>query len=590
MTPMKGNIKNLNKYIKDADRNSGAEYIYLFDERDQNWYMIDIYGDKELVPAFESVVTEGKHDEMLDKVADAVKNASNFMNVGIALKDAGIKYDFSTGMMPIYRLKKYPIAIVNKKYVDDADREVGDIAIGVMESLTESLITEALEGRSQKEAMKGYAAIHKFMMAHPGFASKTVSDQTVAWTMKEALKAALIDANFHTEAKSVGKAINFANFQAPTVFVNELGGMPIQISKKMMMDKVYELATEITRGAKYNGFAIIEAVAMFFDDSFPKNSSASNLRDVLAKFMGEAVEANNLEQRINEGSAFNSARLKAIADDKDEFEFDGKTYPVKSVDKEDEELADDLVGEGNAFSTARLKAIEAGEKEFEFDGKTYPVKSVDKEDEELADDLVGESNKTIDASTFGDDKLRYDDQFRGATGLAKTLASELGFDPKKPWTEGIGFDDIEMYAIGKKEGTISRNALSGKYTYADLLAMAKDFLGINESEDKEAADDVVDESRYDDIKLKEFAEFIKKAEGKRVMLTTTEFDGTSKVEGRLQKSSSGYHKIDYMSFDFKDEMDTIKKGDGMIMGVRVGEFLKYNIGGKNGSQFLIEVL
>ncbi len=45
-----------------------------------------------------------------------------------------------------------------------------------------------------------------------------------------------------------------------------------------------------------------------------------------------------------------------------------------------------------------------------------------------------------------------------------------------------------------------------------------------------------------------------------------------------------------MSFDFKDEMDTIKKGHGMIMGVRSGEFLKYNIGGKNGSQFLIEVL
>jgi len=495
---------------------------------------------------FESIVTEGKHDEMLDKVADAVKNASNFMNVGIALKDAGIKYDFSTGMMPIYRLKKYPIAIVNKKYVDKGDREVGDIAIGVMESLTKSLITEALDARSQKDAVRGLAAINKFMTAHPAFASgNAVADQTIGWLLKEALKAAMIDANFHREANQAAKAINFANFQAPTIFVKEMGGMPIQISKKLMMEKVYELGAEIARGVKYNGYAIIEAVALYMESRFKKNSSASNLRDALIKFMGEAVEANNLEQRINEGSAFNSARLKAIADDKDEFEFDGKTYPVKSVDKEDEELADDL---------------------------------------------VGESNKTIDASTFGDDKLRYNDQFRGATSLAKTLASELGFDPNKPWTEGIGFDDKSMYAIGDKEGTISNKALTGKYTYADLLAMAKDFLGINESEDKEDADDVVDEARYDDIKLKEFAEFIKKAEGKRVMLTTTEFDGTSKVEGRLQKSSSGYHKIDYMSFDFKDEMNTIKKGDGMIMGVRSGEFLKYNIGGKNGSQFLIEVL
>ena len=58
MTPMKGNVKNLNKYIKDADRNGGAEYIYLYDERDQNWYMVDVYGDKELVPAFESFTNE----------------------------------------------------------------------------------------------------------------------------------------------------------------------------------------------------------------------------------------------------------------------------------------------------------------------------------------------------------------------------------------------------------------------------------------------------------------------------------------------------------------------------------------------------
>ena len=90
---------------------------------------------------------------------------------------------------------------------------------------------------------------------------------------------------------------------------------------------------------------------------------------------------------------------------------------------------------------------------------------------------VTESNKTIDASTFGDDKLRYNDQFRGATSLAKTLASELGFDANKPWTEGIGLDDTSMYAIGKKEGTISGTALTGIYTYADLLAMAEKFLG-----------------------------------------------------------------------------------------------------------------
>ena len=101
------------------------------------------------ISVFESVVNEGKYDDILDKVADAVKDASNFMNVGIALKKAGIKYDFSTGMMPMYRLQKYPIAIVNKKYVDKGDREVGDIAIGILESVV-------TEGRSIRKIQDDY--------------------------------------------------------------------------------------------------------------------------------------------------------------------------------------------------------------------------------------------------------------------------------------------------------------------------------------------------------------------------------------------------------------------------------------------------
>jgi hypothetical protein len=96
-----------------------------------------------------------------------------------------------------------------------------------------------------------------------------------------------------------------------------------------------------------------------------------------------------------------------------------------------------------------------------------------------------EGRKTVDSSAFGDDKLGYNDQFRGNTSLSQSLASELGFDPKKPWSEGLGFDDQAMYSVGKPEGTIANDALSGKYTYAELLAMAKDHFGIKESEEIE---------------------------------------------------------------------------------------------------------
>jgi len=94
---------------------------------------------------------------------------------------------------------------------------------------------------------------------------------------------------------------------------------------------------------------------------------------------------------------------------------------------------------------------------------------------------VNEGRSTIDSSTFGNDKLKYNDQFRGNTSLSQSLASDLGFDPKKPYSEGIGFDDQAMYAVGKKSGTILNNALSGKFTYADLLSKAKEYLSIKEA-------------------------------------------------------------------------------------------------------------
>jgi len=65
LKPMMGTVKNLKKYVNDADA-QGAEYIYLFDERDQKWYMVDVYGDRDLVPAFEAVeVNEGISPEVI---------------------------------------------------------------------------------------------------------------------------------------------------------------------------------------------------------------------------------------------------------------------------------------------------------------------------------------------------------------------------------------------------------------------------------------------------------------------------------------------------------------------------------------------
>ena len=104
----------------------------------------------------------------LDNLADLVGNAKSFMNVGKELKAGNYKYDFSTGMMPMYMIHAdgFKFAILNKKYVDGGDREVGDIAIGLMESLNEQaddaliLIQQALKGmKNMKVDIKGDTVI-----------------------------------------------------------------------------------------------------------------------------------------------------------------------------------------------------------------------------------------------------------------------------------------------------------------------------------------------------------------------------------------------------------------------------------------------
>ncbi len=55
----KGDVKNLVKYLKDVSNKAGAEYVYLYDEKDGKWYMADAYEDKELKPVAESFLMEG---------------------------------------------------------------------------------------------------------------------------------------------------------------------------------------------------------------------------------------------------------------------------------------------------------------------------------------------------------------------------------------------------------------------------------------------------------------------------------------------------------------------------------------------------
>ena len=117
----------------------------------------------------ESVVTEAKNDGNLDTIADYVQqvldDGKSFMDIGKKLKGA-YKYDFNTGMMPMYTIpvSGNTIVIINKKYVENgqADRIVGDIAIGLMENI-KTEITNMENTFSIHESFASFTAANGFL-------------------------------------------------------------------------------------------------------------------------------------------------------------------------------------------------------------------------------------------------------------------------------------------------------------------------------------------------------------------------------------------------------------------------------------------
>ena len=128
--------------------------------------------DKENAKDFaKESVNEGVSPADMDKIKGAVEAASSFMNIGSELKKLKMRYIFATSPMPVYIVQPTPnnkVAIVNKKYADKPDFVVGDTAVGVMESIQESInksmkLTSIMEGYSTEEKRIVLMAVKKIM-------------------------------------------------------------------------------------------------------------------------------------------------------------------------------------------------------------------------------------------------------------------------------------------------------------------------------------------------------------------------------------------------------------------------------------------
>ena len=81
--------------------------------------------------------------------------------------------------------------------------------------------------------------------------------------------------------------------------------------------------------------------------------------DEIGEVLGKYYEIHNGDDsEIEEGNEFGAARAKAIAAGNDSFEVDGKEYPLKGVDKDDKENAEEFANEANTKrNSMKLKSL-----------------------------------------------------------------------------------------------------------------------------------------------------------------------------------------------------------------------------------------
>lgn len=264
MEPMAGNVGYIRDFIGDA-KQSWAEFIYLYDERDGKWYMADTYEDNDLKPAFETVETTRFEKFVFE----------------------------ATGSFPI-------------EYKRDAKKVVTQY-----NHLFGKTYTSLVDGKNMQLG-----------------------------AVKVIFQAAMEDANFSREGNAIAK--NIKGSLSPIVTkVSGLGNIEAKVSADRIKVALSNEASRISNAAGWGGQGIVEGTALYLDSIGEKTMAAKLIADFHAQFESKEV----LEVRILEGNEFGAARAKAIADGEDEFEVDGETYKVTSVDKEDKENAEEFAGE-----------------------------------------------------------------------------------------------------------------------------------------------------------------------------------------------------------------------------------------------------
>lgn len=202
-----------------------------------------------------------------------------------------------------------------------ADSELGWDDPGLAEFIEESVnISEAVIVTGRRDAKKVLTAYTKFFQKYPAFADRRFAGLHLG-AIKTLMVSALTDANFHREAAACGKAIKGARLQPVYIKPIELNKTEIKVPIGKVSSILDDNASLISGAASFSGLGIAEGTALYLDSLKYVKEAEAVIACFNSTFESEVTD-------VTEGNAFLGARAKAIEEDAEEFEFEGKTYPV----------------------------------------------------------------------------------------------------------------------------------------------------------------------------------------------------------------------------------------------------------------------
>jgi hypothetical protein len=250
----------------------------------------------------------------------------------------------------------------------------------------------------------------------------------------------------------------------------------------------------------------------------------------------------DLELVVTEGNAFTGALFAARNKGEKTFEFNGKTYKVRSSKVNEE---DDEVKEGNAFGDAVRKAKEAGEKEFEFDGKTYKV------EEALTEGSHGMAKRLLQEIIDGNTSRAE------GTKMSKELAAHF-----LTWVESSPF--------GKKNGNLPLDMLiKASFNWGIERGLDPKLKGelSKLKETVKESDEIEEGNAFGDAvrKAKEAGEKEFEFDGKKYKVEESKHNPSVKVVVESVNEAKQFDK------DYADMETSIKRGIGWIDPDYVGD-------------------